>query len=268
MFDAIDSAYLAGRDLDACCGPYERLGLQLWPDRPGRRTLAVGGTANRFSLHFLSETARDGAPARPRREALATGRSLFAVGLSVADLDAVLARLDSNGLQSTRAGDADGMAWLPLHDQAGTDLILVPAKMPKAAAVHAGPPCFLKRLDHLAMVAHDLELKTRFWQDILGIPVTGEVTTPALVVRQMRIGDATLELLGPASPDSPLWQRPQGLVSMASWEVEDVEAAVGLAKGHGFTVTDPAAGPLPGTRIATIQGTELAGVNMQLLEYV
>jgi len=98
--------------------------------------------------------------------------------------------------------------------------------------------------------------------------VSGEIVTPTMVVRQLRIGDAVLELLGPASPDSPLWKRPPGLVSMASWEVRNLDAAIGQARTAGFTGTDPAVGPLPGTWIATIQGTELAAVNMQLLEYV
>jgi hypothetical protein len=66
------------------------------------------------------------------------------------------------------------------------------------------------------------------------------------------MGDAVLELLGPASLESPIWKRPPGLVGMASWE--DLDAAVALARAAGFAVTDPAAGVLPGTRTATIQG--------------
>ena len=167
------------------------------------------------------------------------------------------------------------MAWLPLHEQAGTDLVLVrhgqtPEQRQAAATAHGllAHSFPLKRLDHLAIVTHDLEAKTRFWAEVLGVPVAGEVTTPTMVIRQLRIGDAVLELLGAASPDSPLRQRPPGLVGMASWEVDDLDVAVRQARGAGFTVPDPAPGPLPGTRIATIPGSELAGINMQLLEYV
>lgn len=167
------------------------------------------------------------------------------------------------------------MAWLPLHGQAGTDLVLVrharSVQERHAAAEQAGllgHALRLKRLDHLAAVAHDLEAKTRVWADILGVPVAGEVTTPAMMIRQLRIGDALLELLGPASPDSPLWKRPPGLVSMAAWEVSKLEEAVEQARQSGFAVPDAAAGVLPGTRTATIPGAELAGVNLQLLEYV
>jgi hypothetical protein len=41
-------------------------------------------------------------------------------------------------------------------------------------------------------------------------------------------------------------------------------AAVAQARAAGFTVAEPTTGVLPGTRIAAVQGTELAGVNMQL----
>ena len=40
---------------------------------------------------------------------------------------------------------------------------------------------------------------------------------------------------------------------MASWEVRNLDAVVGQARSAGFTVSDAAVGPLPGTRIATIQ---------------
>ena len=100
------------------------------------------------------------------------------------------------------------------------------------------------------------------------MPVAGEVVTPHLVIRQLRIGGAVLELLGAASAESPIRQRTPGLVSMASWETADLDAAVSQARAGGFTPSDPAAGPLPGTRISTIPAIELAGVNMQLLQYV
>ena len=88
-----------------------------------------------------------------------------------------------------------------------------------------------------------------------------------MTVRQLGIGDAILELLGDPTNSGPLRQRPFGLLSMASWEVADLEGAVALARAAGFTVSDPAAGALPGTRIATIPADELAGLRMQLLQY-
>ena len=90
-----------------------------------------------------------------------------------------------------------------------------------------------------------------------------------MVIRQLRIGDAILELLGPASPESPFAGRPAALASMAAWEVAGPLAdAVALARERGFTVSDPEAGVIPGTRRASIPVGELGGVGMQLLEYV
>jgi catechol 2,3-dioxygenase-like lactoylglutathione lyase family enzyme len=130
---------------------------------------------------------------------------------------------------------------------------------------HAFP---LKRLDHLAAIAPDLETATGFWTETLGVPVWGEVRTPAVIVRQMRIGDAIFELLGPATPESPMASRPPGLISMAAFEVPDLDAAVAQARAAGFTPTEPATGVLPGTRTATIPAGELSGLSMQLLQYV
>lgn len=276
IFDAIDSVFLAAADLDTACRPYERLGLCLGPCPAGRRTLLVGGPENLFAARFLSEVADDSPLAGPLREARAAGRGLFAVGLGVADLGAALAALAARGVEATAFRDgACQMAWLPLHDRAGTDLVLVrherPVRDRHADALRDGllAPSFpLKRLDHLAAVTPDLEARTRFWSDILGVPVAGEVATPTMLIRQLRIGDAVLELLGPASADSPLWKRPPGLVSMVSWETEQLDAVAERARAAGFTVPAPAAGVLPGTRTATVPGAELAGVNMQLLEYV
>jgi catechol 2,3-dioxygenase-like lactoylglutathione lyase family enzyme len=266
-YDSIDSVLLAVADLDQALRPYERLGLRLSAVRPGRRTLLVGGTANPFTLHFLADAGDDAGLAGPLRRALAAGRGLFATCLRVPDVRQAVDLLAGKGIQATICPDQGReAAWLPLHDQAGTDLLLV-----QSPAVTPAPPAHgfpLKRLDHLAAVAHDLDAKTRFWAEVLGVPVAGEVATPAMTIRQLRIGDAVLELLGPAAADSPLWQRPPGLVSMSSWEVTDLGGAVRQARVAGFTVPDPAAGVLPGTRVATVPGAELAGVNMQLLQYV
>ena len=75
--EAIDSVLLAVRDLDAACGPYERLGRKLSGARDGHRTLSVGGPADLFTVHFLAATA--GPLALPWREAIAASRPLFAV---------------------------------------------------------------------------------------------------------------------------------------------------------------------------------------------
>jgi hypothetical protein len=64
------------------------------------------------------------------------------------------------------------LAWL--FERAATDLVLIQHDKvlnPHHAAVAAG--FLLKRLDHLEAVARDLDVKTRFWMDILGVSVSG-----------------------------------------------------------------------------------------------
>ncbi len=94
-------------------------------------------------------------------------------------------RQASHDLHATlfRDGNTD-LAGLPLHEQAGTDLVLVrhDRSVPERHAAagqaelleHAFP---LHRLDHLAVVTHDLDVKTRFWEEVLGVPVAEEVGT-------------------------------------------------------------------------------------------
>ena len=56
-------------------------------------------------------------------------------------------------------------------------------------------------------------------------------------------------------------------LAAASADLDALDQAVAHARAAGFTVPDPAVGVLPGTRTATIPGAELAGLNMQMLEY-
>jgi catechol 2,3-dioxygenase-like lactoylglutathione lyase family enzyme len=193
--DAIDSVLLAVADLDAACRPYERLGLRLSPARNVRRTLRVGGAANLFAVHFRAAAGADGLLAQPLSQALAAGRSLFAVGLGVADLGAAVRHLMAKDVQAIPFRDGDReLAWLALHDQAGTDLVLA-GQDGRAAAGGPAPPGHsfpLRRLDHFAVITHDLEVKSRFWAEVLGVAVAGEVTTPVLVIHSLRLGDAVL----------------------------------------------------------------------------
>src|SRR5205823_5843205 len=128
---------------------------------------------------------------------------------------------------------------------------------------HALP---LKRLDHLAAMAPNLATTTSFWTASLGVPLFGEVRTPVMVINQMRVGDVNLELLGPATPESPMASRPPGPARMAAFEVPDVAAAVEHARAAGFTAPDPAPGPLPGTLTATVSAAQLSGLGLQLLQ--
>lgn len=285
LYEGIDRAILPVSDMAAACAPFERLGLVVSPERQpkGRgirvRAVPIGGPDNLFEIHLVSGTAEGG----PGWEAFApvADMGLSTIVLRVTDLHATLTALGKHGIEATESQtvmNADGskrseLAVLPEMPDAGVRLRLIQHHQSgeevfaehTGGRQHATP---LKRLDHLAAVAPDLERSCRFWDEVLGIPTVGEVVSPTVVVRQLRIGDAMFELLGPATPDSPIRQRPPGLNSMFSVEVPDLDATVAHVEAAGFTVADRRVGTLPGTIVATIPAAQTSGVNVQLLQYL
>lgn len=290
----IDHIVIPVASLDAAAAPYGKLGLHLTDrtrhERLGteNRAMFAGSGANDFYLEFLAIPDRQAAlAAAPERTAiylaaLDAGKGAARLMLGTADIAALAAALGRGGaplpLESVaREGGAkiaDVVALESVGDlatQAGAIQYTEAREsqhVRRAAAGYFAHHFPLKRLDHLAVVAPNIEATTAAWTDTLGVPVHGEVRGRGMIIRQMKIGDAIVELLGPESPESPLASRPAGLSSMAAWEVEGLDDAVALARDRGFSPSDPTPGVLPGTRVSTIPGAELAGVGMQLLEYV
>ncbi len=290
--DCIDHIVLAVKSLPEASAPFERLGLTLTPPLQHRsqgtenRVFFVGLEGNEFYVELLAIHDRAAAQAAGRTlylEAIDSARGVARVMLGVSDIGASVAELATRGVQ-TRASEvwtADNrkicdVAPIEGVPQMALDAGLVqytdsaPERHARRAAAgrfkHAFP---LKRLDHLAAIAPDIEASTRFWVDVLGVPVFGEIRGPGMIIRQFKIGDAILELLGPDGPESRLASRPPGLASMAAFEVSGgLDAAVALARERGFTPSEPNKGILPGTRVATIPPAELSGMGLQLLEYV
>lgn len=284
LYEGVDRVILPVSDLAAACAPFERLGLVVSPERQpkGRglriRAAPIGGPENLFEIHIISSTdaGGDGWVFGP-----VVDMGLSTIVLRVSDLEATLAALSTHGIvaaETHTVSNPDGtkrseLAILPELPDAGVRLRLIQHYQSGEERLaehtggrqHATP---LKRLDHLAAVAPDLERSCRFWDEVLGIPTVGEVISPTVVVRQLRIGDAMFELLGPATPDSPIRQRPPGLNSMCSFEVPDLDATVAHVEAAGFTVADRRIGTLPGTIVATIPAAQMSGLNVQLLQYV
>lgn len=290
-YDRIDHIILGVSSLDTAAEPFARLGLTLTPvaRHQGRgtenRAFFTGGPESEFYVELLG--IADAGAARQVLgdafiQACAENRGLRGIVLNTGDMEGALGALAAQGLKrdafAVIAEDGRKVcdaADIGAGEQAMADLRLIayPETGPERHARHTAAGLFdhsfpLKRLDHLAAVAPDLEAATRFWSETLGVPVWGEVRTPAIIIRQMRVGDAIFELLGPATADSPIAARPPGLISMAAFEVADLEAAVAQARAAGFTPTEPAGGALPGTRTATIPAAELSGLALQLLQYV
>lgn len=280
-------------DLAVAGASYERLGLVLTPETRHKET----GTANRAVfvgtsadeacyLELISVFDAEAARTSGRAdyiESAERGGGMVGLSFGVSDVEATSVKLSKRGhaapVQAIHRDDGSKVCDVATIETGGSlpfrvSVIQYPenwhARYERSLAAgrfaHAFP---LKRLDHMAAVAPDLDGATRYWKEVFEVPVFGEVRTPTLIIRQLKVGDAILELLGPASAESPMASRPASLISMAAWEVSGrLDGAVALARERGFTVSDPEAGVLPGTRRASIPAGELGGVGMQLLEYV
>ena len=289
MLRTIDHVVLPVPALEAASA-FERIGISLTP--PLRH--AGQGTENRVFFTASAEgefyvellTAFDRAAAvTAMGEAFAPpadgAPGLQRVVLACEDIDGVRVRLESAGIDvgertvSRDDGTVIGRVLMPKTNAAGCSFGLIDYAEPPEVRLqrHGAAGLYthtfpLKRLDHLAVIVHDLAKVTSFWTDVLGVPVFGEVPRPGSLIRQMKVGDAVLELIGPTEPGSPMLERPEALISMCAYEVTDMGKAIAQARAAGFTCPDAAPGPLPGTRVTTIPGGELAGMGLQLLEYV
>ncbi|MBA4179817.1 MAG: hypothetical protein C0506_04440 [Anaerolinea sp.] len=285
---SIDHVVVPVSSLLEAAAPYERLGLRLTPATQHQglgtenRAFFVGG-GDDFYVELLG--------IRDEAEARAAGRTLYLehrdrgiarLMLEVSDINDAVAKVASRGVttavEEVRAADGRKLCDVaPIEGVASLGFALGLVEYPETpAARHARRVAAgrfdhafaLKRLDHLAAITPDLEAATRFFTDALEVPVFGEVKGRGMIIRQLKMGDAILELLGPDGAESPLHGRAPGIASMCAFEVPDLDASVAAARERGFTPGDPATGVLPGTRVAAIPATELAGVGMQLLEYV
>jgi catechol 2,3-dioxygenase-like lactoylglutathione lyase family enzyme len=292
LYEGIDHLALGCSSVDAAAAPFERLGLKVSPPlRHGGsagafRLVVAGGPQNLFCI-LLAEVsgsmhAAMPPPGQPSVAEEQPGPPVFRLGLRVRSLASSLHELTQRGVQAEshdflagNGGKLGDIAPLPGSPAACANLTLVEyvqALEERYSSLERdgmlAHSLTLKRLDHVAAIAPDLEAATHYWNDTLGIPTWGEVVTPTTTIRQMRVGDAIVELLGPAGPDSPMRSRPPGLTGTVAFEVPDLAAAVLVGRSAGFTVSEPATGSLPGTRVARFAAAELSGFNLQLLQYV
>ena len=186
------------------------------------------------------------------------------VMLRVTNLAEAVRELEGRGVSVTtraftnEAGETFAtVAYLDSVQQGAVPLALVEAPAGggvgvQADAAQAAQRLGLKRFDHMAAFTPDLEATTAYWTDVLGIPKSGEVRSPMMIINQMRIGDGILELIGAASPDSPLASRPAGVGNNIAMEVADLDAAIAHARAAGFTPPDARPGVLPGMTFQAI----------------
>jgi methylmalonyl-CoA/ethylmalonyl-CoA epimerase len=127
-------------------------------------------------------------------------------------------------------------------------------------------------LHHVAIAVRSLESARLLYEAGLGLAAGAPefVSDQKVNVLVFHAGTSRIELVEPASPDSPisgfLDQRGEGLHHIA-WQVDDCERALAHLRERGVRLIDaaPRAGA-HGTRIAFLHPKSTGGVLMELVE--
>jgi methylmalonyl-CoA/ethylmalonyl-CoA epimerase len=130
----------------------------------------------------------------------------------------------------------------------------------------------LKKINHIAIAVNNIEEAAKFYQEVMGLNLTGVevVTAQKTRVGFIKIGESNIELVQPSEPDSPLVKfletKGQGIHHIC-FEVNDVEAEVNAYIKKGATLIDQK--PRPGahnTKVAFVHPKSSSGVLIELCE--
>ncbi len=127
-------------------------------------------------------------------------------------------------------------------------------------------------LDHVAIAVRSIAKSRDLYESALGLTPAGEEHVPGQKVNVLMLmaGGQRIELVEPASPDSPisgfLEKRGEGIHHLA-WQVGDLEAALEhLKKEDVRLIHETAQAGAHGTRIAFVHPSATGGVLMELVE--
>jgi methylmalonyl-CoA epimerase len=101
----------------------------------------------------------------------------------------------------------------------------------------------IQKISHIGIAVRDLEQQIRFYGDQLGLELIGQEVIEDQQVRVaiFRIGESSIELLAPTSPDSPvakfLDKRGEGVHHIA-YEVDGLEPMLRRLESHGIDLID------------------------------
>jgi hypothetical protein len=92
-----------------------------------------------------------------------------------------------------------------------------------------------------------------------------------VLIDQIPCGQCNIELVSPASEDSPLAQtiaeQGQGAIPMVSIEVQDLDAEIARYRAAGIEVPDAEPSLLPGGRRTSIPAEAAFGMAIQLIAF-
>jgi methylmalonyl-CoA/ethylmalonyl-CoA epimerase len=126
------------------------------------------------------------------------------------------------------------------------------------------------QVSHIGVAVTDLARAAAFYRDVLGVEPGAAETADGATIVSLPLGSCEVELLAPASPDSPiarfLARRGPGIHHLC-FKVPDLDAALTRCREHGYILVDehprPGAG---GRRVAFIHPKSTAGILLELTE--
>ena len=130
----------------------------------------------------------------------------------------------------------------------------------------------VKKLDHIAIAVPNVEEAAKFYQNMLGLELrhVEVVKEQKTKVGFFSIGDTNIELVEPATEDSPLVKflesKGPGIHHLC-FEVEDIDAEIKTLTEKGALLIDKQARPgAHHTRVAFLHPKGTGGVLMELSE--
>ncbi len=127
----------------------------------------------------------------------------------------------------------------------GTPIRAITAFIYKALNISvAAPEQYIKKIDHIGIAVPSLEEGIKLYANGMGLTLGGseEVSEQKVKVAFFKIGETSIELLEPTSPDSPVakfMEKNQGPgIHHIAYEVSDIEKALEAAKANGIKLID------------------------------
>ncbi len=130
----------------------------------------------------------------------------------------------------------------------------------------------IKKIDHIAIAVNNLEEAARFYNDVLGLKLSGVETVAGQKTKVgfLKIGESNIELVQPVEPDSPLSKfleaKGQGIHHIC-FEVDNIETEVHtlLKKGARMIDQKPRTGA-HNSKVAFMHPKSSGGVLIELSE--
>ena len=199
------------------------------------------------------------------------GEILHHICFRTDDIRAELTRLKAAGIDLIDENPRDGLAGeiAFIHPKAMHGVLIELAQPPSDS--HTGTE---KGFDHLAAMVTDIDLAAADWSKVLGLGVSAKIDASdhGILIGQMLCGQAVMELVQPATNESPLTERISSIgehpASMIAIEVPDIEKEIARYRSAGMTVSESSPGPIPGTLRASLSADETYGLGIQLISYV